>query len=272
METFKPLLMTYLTDGFYPWALFFCDTLKAVVPDFDLILITKGLTEPQADSLRDTNGRIRVLNTPYDMERLARISGLSVNELMRQKEQIEKGYVTHKTRCWKLLHAGDDRVHAMHHAYAYANVQRFTHLVAFDVDTYFRKNFMPLLHATFEETGANILAKRRLGHSVIKARITIDMMGFKTDVEAVDEFFTRWRVRIANIAPAVRPVGYGQATCYHAYLESVKAGAKWGTLPVEFGLPGRLKEDQHMWTGNLHKKTKVEILEHFKEDFGRRAK
>lgn len=258
------LLMVYFTDGFFDWAKFFLRTLKHSNGErHDLIACTVGLTPQQIDELKSLYGPMLVLNQPYDLMHLSRASGLTTAELMRQKDAIEKGYVTKGTRCWKLMHAGDQRVDFVNIAYCHAAIQKYSHLICFDVDTYFRGSLDPLIQEAYEY---DALLKLRLNNPVPKARITIDLMVFSTGNEYVHSFISEWQQQIAHVPPYQRPIGFGQLSCLYAY-EAYESKLRFGNVPLEYGLPGALREGQLIWTGNIHKKTKVEVLKTFEDDF-----
>lgn len=263
------LIMVYFTDGFFEWGKFFLRTLKHTNGfAYDVVMCTVGLNDIQIAELEALYGPMSVLNQPYDIDSLSKRSGIPRAELMLQKEAIEKKYVTHNTRCWKLLHAGDQRIDFVQAAYTSAVMNGYSRIMCFDVDTYFRKTLNELDQLAYNY---DAMMKFRLNNPTLKARITIDLMIFGCDDPSlVMEFLDDWKAQVDAVPPAKRPVGFGQYSCLLSYYK-YQTNLTWGCVPVEYGLPGRLKEDDYIWTGNIHKKTKVEVLEMFEADFAERC-
>lgn len=269
------LVHAYLTDGFVEMAKVFLKSLNMVMSTAAPLvwLDTRSLSDPQLAQLREQypNERLHIVNRSILMANWAERAGVSVAQLKEFKRQCEGRFVSNKNRVWKLMTAGDDRIQALYDVLwpaparsadntpDWETIPKF--IAHFDIDTLFRH---PLegLPAMMEE--ANIWLKLRPGHPTLKARITIDCI-FLRGTDDVRHFFDRWRYHINRVPTRKRPVGWGQASCWHAFGE-VKEQLKYATLPHKFGLPGRNQQDDVIWTGNVHKLAKNDCVKLFKKE------
>jgi hypothetical protein len=236
-------------------------------------LDTRSVGDTQQLQLRECYPAelLHIVNRPIPMPEWAQRAKVTVGQLREFKRQCETRYVSNRNKVWKLMTAGDDRVQALYDLLW--NMQNKPmqllpdwdvvpgFVAHFDIDTLFRRQ-LEGLPAMMEE--ANIWLKLRPGHPTLKARITIDCI-FLRGTDDVRRFFDRWRYHIDRVPPAKRPVGWGQASCWHAFTE-VKEQLKYATLPLQFGLPGRNHKDDTIWTGNVHKLTKNDCVKLFKKD------
>jgi len=269
------LVHSYLTNGFVPMAEVFLKSLhKAMGVAAPLVwLDTRSLSAEHLQLLRTAYPEelLHIVNRPIPMEDWAQRAGVPVATLKTYKRQCEGQYVSHKNRVWKLMTAGDDRVWALYDLLW--GMQRRPRnelpdwdvspafVAHFDIDTLFRR---PLegLPAMMQE--ADIWLKLRPGHPTLKARITIDCI-FLKGTDNVRRFFDRWRYHIDRVPPPQRPVGWGQASCWYAFMETSQQ-LNYATLPLIYGLPGRNHPDDVIWTGNVHRLTKDDCVKLFKRE------
>jgi hypothetical protein len=270
------LIHSYLTNGFVPMAEVFLKSLHKVMGTAAPLvwLDTRSLKDTDMQRLRlcYPEERLHIVNRVIIMEDWARRAGVDVPTLKKYKRQCEQRYVSHKNRVWKLMTAGDDRVQALDDVLWRMQDKPLKELpdwglplpafvAHFDIDTLFRR---PLEGLPEMMQQADIWLKLRPGHPTLKARITIDCI-FVKGSNAVRKFFDRWRYHINRVPPPQRPVGWGQASCWHAFVE-VAERLNYAALPLEYGLPGRNKPDDVIWTGNVHKLEKAACVKLFKKE------
>jgi len=259
------LVHAYLTDGFFPMAEMFLLSLRVAAgnaPPY-VWLDTRGLDGLQIAQLKTfyPDGMLHVANKRLPLREWAARAGVPVGTMKQYKKECEQRFVSNNNKVWKLMTAGDDRVQALYdivwnrHAIelpAWDTPPRY--VAHFDIDTLFRKPLTGFVKMMAEH---DIWIKLRRGHPTMKARITIDMI-LMNGADNVRLFFDRWRHHINRVQPADRPVGWGQASCWHAFTE-VETKLNYGTLPLKFGLPGRNAPDDVIWTGNVHRLAKTDF-------------
>jgi hypothetical protein len=268
------LVHAYLTDGFLEMAKVFLRSLHVAMGTSApyVWLDTRGLTAVECDNLKtySADGMCHIVNRAIPMKDWAARAGVSVRQLKIFKEQCEQRFVSNKNRVWKLMTAGDDRVQALYDLIwnppkegpDWTIMPKF--FVHFDIDTLFRK---PLIGLPKMMEEADIWLKLRRGHKTLKARITIDTI-FLNGADNVRAFFDRWRYHINRVPPRERPVGWGQASCWHAFVET-EAKLNYKQLPLEYGLPGRNWKEDVIWTGNVHKLAKDDCVKLFIQELAK---
>lgn len=271
------LVHSYLTNGFVKMGEVFLKSLRMVSAPYYLPVWLEGrsLSFEDMELLYSSYPRelLHINNQPLNMKRLALKAGVTLKQLQTFKKQCEGRYVSNKNKVWKLMIAGDDRVKSLNKLlyswkipenespkWAGFNLEYIAH---FDIDTLFRKP-LDMVPKMLEDV--NIYLKLRPGHNIVKARITIDCILIKP-ANDVRLFFDRWIHYIDKVPPLERPIGYGQASCWLAFKE-VERKLNYGTLPLSFGLPGRNKKGDIIWTGNVHKLAKDDCVEKFKKEAG----
>ena len=267
------LVHSYLTSGFVDMAKVFLQSLLKVHGDDypPAWLDTLGLSTEQICVLNECYpaDALFINNRRLSMDVWAKRAGISKAELKGYKRECEQMYVTNRNRVWKLMTAGDDRVHRLFdmmrpndnlpdNEFLYA-----PHCIAhFDIDTLFRKPLISIVEGMMEE--ADIWLKLRPNNTIIKARITIDCILLRP-TDGVVDFFDKWTSYINRVKPAERPIGYGQTSCWLAFQDVCKK-LKYKTLPLEFGLPGRNAKEDLIWTGNVHKLSKKDCAKLFRKE------
>ena len=76
-------------------------------------------------------------------------------------------------------------------------------------------------------------------------------------------FLKTWLNHLCKVPPHERPVGYGQTSCYYAYLDW-KEKMSFGDIPQEFLTPSGYGKGI-LWGGNKGDKNKT--LEKYEKDF-----
>lgn len=258
----------YYTDGMHELAKVFVESFgyfheKDKVP---LYIHGVGLTSDQITEIDRLYKYGVVLPVDYDLAETAERCNITLEQLLEWKKQIEEGYVTKESRVWKLLTAGEQRVRLVTALLLQllAIPKDDILLLHFDIDTLFRGSVLPLADLM---KGYDVGLKLRPKKNPIKARITIDLMALSV-TEKTFAFLVDWVKTIQILKPRERPVGYGQESCWYAY-ERAKENfdLKALTLPLLYGLPGRNKEEDVLWCGNIHKLRKDDCVGVFRSEF-----
>lgn len=268
------LVHSYLTNGFFNMAKVFLQSLHYVHGDEPPLvwLDTRGLKTHQAQELERcyVKDRIYINSMILPLRQWAERAEVSLKDMRAYKRQCEGRFVNDRNKVWKLMTAGDDRIHRLYDIMwpkvpppdEPLNWLPFPDYIAhFDIDTLFRKPLTPV-HALMKDT--DLWLKLRPGHKIVKARITIDCILVRP-TKGVMKFFTEWLRWINRTPPLDRPIGWGQASCWHAF-ERTKGAMLFDTLPLEWGLPGRNHPDDIVWTGNVHKLAKDDCVKLFAKE------
>jgi hypothetical protein len=272
------IVHTYYTSGMHELAKIFVESFSEFHTKKQLIpLIVEGvdLTTSQVEDLRKRCAHIRINQHHIDMEYWANECNVPKSTLMRWRHEIEHSYVTPVNRVWKLLVAGDHRVktvrnivQSLHDYPMYPPLRippdMYRMVVAhFDIDTIFRENIEGIADYV---SNHDVALKLRPKIQPVKARITIDTMVIKNTGASV-QWLNDWTKRIDAVPPRQRPIGFGQSSCWEAYVNSVeKHNLQAFKLPLEYGLPGRNKPSDVIWCGNLHKVTKDSCTDIFNKE------
>lgn len=269
------LVHSYLTNGFFEMAKIFLKSLHRVHGDQPPLtwLDTRGLKPLQVQELYRcyADGRLYINSMLLPTRQWADRAGVSLKTMKTYKRQCESRYVNNSNKVWKLMTAGDDRVHRLCDIMwptkplpnELVGWNPFPNYVAhFDIDTLFRKPLTAPVHSLMGQ--ADLWLKLRPDHKVTKARITIDCILVRPN-RGVLKFFVEWQRWINRMSPMDRPIGWGQASCWHAY-ERTKKTMNCRTLPLCWGLPGRNRPDDIIWTGNVHKLAKDDCVKMFAKE------
>lgn len=242
------LVHSYFTNGFKENAKVFLKSLHYVHKTLpEVWMDTRGLTKDEVSEVIACypDGKITINSMHLPMKKWAEKAGLPVKTMEKYKNECEKMYIQGPNRVWKLMTAGDDRVKSL---YRILWLEKYEYIAHFDIDTLFRKSITEVVEDLLKK--ADIWFKLRLWHRVVKARITIDCILIKPN-DDLKKFFDRWIHHIDRVPPIERPVGWGQASCWHAF-EECKNNMKYDCLPLEFGLPSGNKPSNYVWNGNVH--------------------
>jgi len=205
------------------------------------------------------------------MDQWAKDCDVSVKQLQQWRREIEGDFVSGRNRVWKLLTAGGDRVRRvrslMHTLGTPPHLPDM--LVHFDIDTLFRGSILGIER---EMAGYDIGVKLRRGINPVKARITIDMMALK-QTPCTMAWLSYWTANIAAVKPMDRPQGFGQSSCWDAFV-STEAESSFNvlTLPLKYGLPGRNRGNNVVWNGNVHNLKKDDCVALFRKELDRLRK
>lgn len=270
MAKFNGITHTYFTDGYFGWAKLFVESFihfNDMNRNF-LILSTRNLKKDQIDELKSYHDMIIIKNKNLKYGELAKRVGVDKQTIIQWKHTVEFEKVNKECKAWKLMIAAEDRLKEIFEVLRKHNPNRLLHV---DVDTYVRGDVTPI----FDVIDQNVFTTRwrynkqikRDGFVKYENRATlISVQGYR-GLEA-REFLKRWIELLDEVPPAKRPTGFGQTTCYRAYLEfQDRKPFTWGQIGPEFLSPQGFGNGI-LWGGNKGNKGDTLKLyrKHFKEN------
>lgn len=251
------MIHAYFTDGMFELAKNFLKSLYMTNGDtFHVMLSTRDLQKEQIEELYELYPSLHVENKMIDMEKFAFRAGVNVETLYKYKEDVEKNYVNNQNKVWKLMIAAEDRPRSLYDLLLRGEGTN-SPIYHFDIDTIFVKDITPMIAIATRHDCCLLL---RPHNPSIKARITISTM-FWRRTPAVLKFFDRWMHYLDIMPPPMRPIGYGQTSCWYAY-EEVKEELDCHKLSTEWGYPGKKmnKDSNYVWSGAVHKMKKTDFV------------
>lgn len=265
------MIHAYFTEGYYPWAEFFVKTLKHSNGEENrLILSSRNLDEKRIEALTKLYKNIEVRNKNLKYKEMAQRAKISQDVLLKYKNTVETIKVSDNSKVWKLMIAAEDRLKEIRGILDELNEGDI--VLHLDIDTYIRRKVDPILNVIKENdftTRWRIKKQlRRDGKVKFENRTTlISVQGYNIN-DKTKKFLDRWIHHLVKVPAHKRPLGYGQTSCYYAYLD-LKDQLKWGDVPGPFLAPGGNAKNVILWGAN--KGSKKENLERYKEDFRRRV-
>jgi len=239
------ILHSYLTSGFFPWAEIYLESFKYHNgEDTKIILSTRDLKVHELDRLYSLYGNLKIINKQLNFNSLIKKSKLNKNKLLNLKKQVEESHVTEKNKVWKLLIAADDRVKSTYSILK--NNPSEDYILHTDIDLYFRDNIRTLVEFINQY---DISIRLRL-HSKLNRKTMIGVQGYRVNDKSI-AFMKKWINYIDNVAPHLRPLGYGQTSCYYAY-NDFKNKVKWGSVPLKYLAP-QMRDTDTIWSANTTK-------------------
>ena len=262
------IIHSYFTEGYYPWALLFVESLKKSNGEkHQVILSSRNLPEGKQNHLKSLYKNLEVRNKNLDYKEMAKKAGISLSTLMGFKSETEHIKISKHNWVWKLMISAEDRIREIRDV---VSEQLDDELVLnLDIDSYIRKKLDPWIEVIAENDFSSIIKYdkqiRKFGYIKKKAYVIICcIQGYKVS-NLSREFLDRWVFYIDRVSPKYRPRGFGQITCYEAYME-LKEKLWWGIIPPDtYSLTGN--GDCILWGAN--KGPKDANLMRFRKDFGR---
>ncbi len=246
----------YFSDGMKKLAQCFVRSFKEHNPNRLLVLTSRDLKFEESASIKQGFKNIVIENSSYDYPLLAAKAGLTVAQLKQYKSQIENRYVSTKNKVWKLMIAAEDRPRAL-----FDVMMRYkSDVLHFDIDTLVLRDISDMKEKLNNHDLCMLI--REEFHQ-IKGRITISTIGAAYNGRT-EKFFKRWFKHLDDVPPAERPIGYGQTSCYYAYLELLKE-VKFLKLNRQWGYPGTKNNGptNYVWSGAVHKLNKIDCVDYF---------
>ncbi len=261
------ILHTYLTDGMYEWAPVFLNSFKLHNgEDVPIIISTRDLKQKQINKIKELYSNLEVRNKKIDYNYLQERMGLSLSKIKEFKRQIEHGNVNKKNKIWKQYISVEDRyrnsiVDVMDD---YINSDH-SHMMHIDIDMYFRGSLKELFELIEDN---DITIKFRIKEKPMKKKaqnenrkVLGSIVGLKLD-NHVRKFMDIWIKHIDSLHLTEKKKGFGQASFYRAYLETIN-NYKWGHINKFYATPTPQK-NAIIWAGNRGEKDNK--LKYFKEN------
>lgn len=263
------IIHAYFTDGFFDWAKFYLETLRYYNNLlYPVVFNTVGLTDGQQRELLSLYpSGLTILNERLNLSLFSQRANIPMERVAQYKKECECKFVDSTNRVWKLMTAGEDRVKALNNIMAQYHLHDF-YVLHTDIDVYFRGSLSPLFR---EVSYCDIALRFRPKINPIKARMSIGLMGLRMNTKTFG-FMGEWVRQIEKVPAQHRQIGYGQISCWEAYKNTRHDKIIWGNLPKAYGSHGKTKNNQKLWSGNIHNMGKREVLRWFRKDFEKRKK
>ena len=263
------VIHSYFTEGYYDWARLLIDSLsKSNGKKYKLILSSRNLDKGRQKILLNSyRGDIEIRNKNLNYKDMAKRAGVKLDTLMQYKTETESVKINSYNWVWKLMVSAEDRIREIREV---ANsLHEGDLMLNLDVDSYIRKPLDPWFDIIAENDFTSIIKYEkqleRLGYIKKKAYVIICcIQGYNIGEKAL-HFLDRWMFYIDRVSPKYRPRGFGQITCYEAFLE-LKDELRWGIVPPKtYSLSGQ--GNCILWGAN--KGPKHENLARFRQDFNK---
>lgn len=266
----KKIIHSYFTEGYYDWARLFVDSLqKSNGKKYKLILSSRNLDKSRRQQLINSyNGEIIVINKNLDYKALAKRADINVDKLMQFKSETEQVKINKDNWVWKLMISAEDRIREIREVANSLNEGDL--MLNLDIDSYIRKPLDFWFDIMAENDFSSIIKYdkqiARLGYIKKKAYVIICcIQGYNINEKSL-KFLDRWMFYIDRVSPKYRPRGFGQITCYEAFLE-LKDQLRWGIIPPDtYSLSG---QGNHCILWGANKGSKTENLKRFRGDYGK---
>lgn len=240
------ILHAFLTDGLFDWAKLFVDSFRITNgSDIPIVLCTRNLTDAQVNELSSSNEKVTVKNSHIDLRKLSEEFGISYEELLKHKKQIEKVHITEEARIWKQYTSADQRIRSIYETMKENPNEDY--ILHSDIDMYFRKPLVKLYDLMYVN---DICIRFRLHTTTGPHRKVMGgLLGFKISPK-VFKFMDRWEKYLDDIPIPERKIGYGQTSLYYAYRD-LKDNYTWGDIPGKYISPF-MKEEDVVWSANTY--------------------
>lgn len=259
---------TYCTEGFFPLLKTFVES-YCMFNDLPLIIDMRGFNDAQWAEICSLASKSTgfIIHKPINWNRLSVLTGLDKPTLLKYKNEAETKFglpedkIDLNAKVWKLLHAGDARIKAMHY-----HLQSFDAIIQFDTDTLFRDSINKLAKLSEDY---DFCAKLRLGNTP-KVAISIGLCVYK-NTSVVNAWIKEWTDIIDSTPPMQRPLGFGQISCYNAFkkYQSQLKFLDLITTHPRFGIPWSNGPTDIIWTANTHGIAKSTYAPKFKKEIER---
>ena len=264
------IVHTYFTDGYFEWGKFFIETFKHFNdPDRNILVVsTRNLKKDQIDELMGMYPNITVNNKKLKYGEMAKRAKVDKVTLLRMKSEVENVKVNSNNKVWKLMIAAEDRLLEILDVLQTIRPLTMLHV---DVDTYVRGDVTPIFDVikqnTFTTRWRIEKQMKRDGYIKHENRATLISVQGYNGARSID-FLRKWLDHLLSVKPHSRPTGFGQSTCYRAYLDfQDDKHHSWGDVPPEFLSPQGYGKGI-LWGANkgTKKDTLMKYKKHFKEN------
>jgi hypothetical protein len=262
------LIHTYFTDGFYKFGKIFIESFKSFHgEEMPMIATTRNLTDEQIAEVESMYKNVTVLNRKINMKSVSKRAKQNINTLLKYKQQIEYVHIRRRSGnvVWKQYISVEDRYKtSILEAMGYAQGEEY--MMHIDADSYIRKSLDPIFDIIKKNDVSLIF---RLDRPKKNRKIFGTLSGYKLGGKAT-RFMNKWVEHIDAVPLHLKPVGYGQTSCYYAYRDLKGSNIRWGTIPKSW-VNSSLNKNSLIWSGN-HARGKTKTVEIFEKDLRRYSK
>jgi hypothetical protein len=261
------IIHSYFTEGYFEWAKLFVQSLaKSNGYGLRLFLSTRNLDDKRIDKLHDLYHDVIVMNEDLDYDQMAKRAKVDKKTLLKYKNRVESVKVDKESKVWKLMIAAEDRLKEIKQLLDMYQ-EPMLHV---DIDTYVKKDITPIV----ETVKANDFTTRwriekqikREGYVRYENRATLISVQGYNGSENSRKFLDRWIYHLCKVPAHKRETGFGQTSCYYAYLD-LKDEVKFGDVPPSFLSPQGHGQGI-LWGAN--KGAKQDTLREYQNDLKKR--
>lgn len=260
----KIIIHSYFTEGYFDWAKLLIKSLKKTNGDgLEFIFSSRNLDEKRQKELYKLYSNLTIINKNLNYGEMAKRAGLGKKTILQYKKQVETEKVNKDNKVWKLMIAAEDRLKEVQEILNNYNAS----ILHLDVDTYVRKDITPILETIVKydfTTRWRIERQiKRDGYVKRENRATlISVQGYNGSSKS-KLFLQTWLNHLCSVQPQERPLGFGQTSCYYAYLD-LKNKMSFGDIPESFLSSGGYGHGI-LWGANKGKKKNT--LKKYEEDY-----
>lgn len=279
----KLLIHSYMTSGFFSWAILYLKTLKKFNGEKHTVFFDcRDFTKKQKKELKKLYSNLIIKNETIDYEELKNRSGISIQKLKKLKVDVEtkrKNINTLDKILWKQFISVEERYRGSI-PYAFDTYKdNFTHILHLDIDTCFIGSIDPIINLMenrdvvfrFQDTKPPKNKVKKNQNKVIWGHT----LGIKLTKQSRD-FIQSWCDIIDSKDLKNKPKGFGQTSLYKAF-ELHRDELNWDYMPYYYTLTDnvyrsnpKLRNKVILLTGNKGKKSKV--FNFFSEEVKKRGK
>lgn len=258
------IIHAYFTEGYFEWAKLFIKSLRKSNGDgLKVVLSSRNLDGKRHDELCKLYPNLVIINKELNYVEMAERARVDKKTILQYKKQVETKSVNKNNKVWKLMIAAEDRL---------KEIQTILNtydspILHVDIDTYVKKDITPILETVINHdftTRWRIEKQmRRFGSVKYENRATlISVQGYNGSPKS-KAFLQTWIKHLCKVPPHERLTGFGQTSCYYAYLEW-KDKMSFGDVPSSFLSPSG-NGPGILWGAN--KGHKEDTLRKYKDDY-----
>jgi hypothetical protein len=257
------IIHSYFTEGYFGWAKLFIKSLrKTNGDDLNVVLSTRNLDDRRSEEIFKLYPNLTIINKNLDYKSMAKKAKVNPETLLSYKNQVETLKINNENKVWKLMIAAEDRLKEI----AIILNKFNSPVLHVDIDTYVKKDITPILK-TVEKNDFTTRWRiekqiRRDGFVKYENRATLISVQGYNGSDNSKMFLDVWIKHLCKVPPHKRQAGFGQTSCYYAYLD-LKDKITFGDVPQEFLSPGGYGNGI-LWGGNKGDKNKT--LKSYQED------
>ncbi len=258
------IVHSYFTEGYFGWAKLFIKSLRKTNGDnLRVILSSRNLDDKRHEEISKLYPNLEIINKKLNYGKLAKRARIDKKTLLRYKNQVETKKVNKENKVWKLMIAAENRLKEVQEVLNTYD----SPMLHVDIDTYVKKDITPILETVVNHdftTRWRIERQiRKNGFVKNENRATlISVQGYNGSSKS-KEFLQTWIEHLCKVPPHERITGFGQTSCYYAYLDW-KDKMSFGDVPQSFLSPTG-KGQGILWGAN--KGNKEDTLRRYQDDF-----